>query len=48
VWATEGVLHHFDSSTTTTVAAVGLVLTVLAYVLTLVFGATYWHWLGYV
>jgi anion transporter len=25
----------------------GLVLTVLAYLLTLVFGATYWHWLGY-
>jgi solute carrier family 13 (sodium-dependent dicarboxylate transporter), member 2/3/5 len=27
---------------------VGLVLTVLAYLLTLVFGATYWRWLGYV
>ena len=27
---------------------VGLVLTVLAYVLTLLFGATYWRWLGYV
>jgi anion transporter len=26
----------------------GLVLTVCAYALTLVFGATYWHWLGYV
>ena len=26
----------------------GLVLTVCAYVLTLVFGATYWRWLGYV
>jgi len=26
----------------------GIVITVLAYVLTLVFGATYWHWLGYV
>ena len=26
----------------------GLVLTVLAYLLTLVFGATYWHWLGLV
>jgi solute carrier family 13 (sodium-dependent dicarboxylate transporter), member 2/3/5 len=26
---------------------VGLVLTVLAYLLTLVFGATYWRWLGY-
>ena len=26
----------------------GLVITVLAYVLTLVFGATYWRWLGYV
>ena len=26
----------------------GLVLTVLAYVLTLVFGATYWCWLGLV
>ena len=26
----------------------GLVLTVLAYVLTLLFGATYWRWLGYV
>lgn len=26
----------------------GLVLTVLAYGLTLLFGATYWHWLGYV
>jgi di/tricarboxylate transporter len=27
---------------------VGLVLTVLAYLLTLLFGATYWRWLGYV
>jgi di/tricarboxylate transporter len=27
---------------------IGLVLTVLAYLLTLVFGATYWRWLGYV
>lgn len=26
----------------------GIVITGLAYVLTLVFGATYWHWLGYV
>ena len=26
----------------------GLVLTVLAYLLTLLFGATYWQWLGYV
>lgn len=26
----------------------GLALTVLAYVLTLIFGATYWRWLGYV
>jgi solute carrier family 13 (sodium-dependent dicarboxylate transporter), member 2/3/5 len=26
----------------------GLVLTALAYALTLLFGATYWHWLGYV
>jgi len=26
----------------------GLAITVLAYILTLVFGATYWHWLGYV
>ncbi len=26
----------------------GLVLTVLAYLLTLAFGATYWRWLGYV
>jgi len=26
----------------------GLVITVLAYALTLVFGATYWRWLGYV
>jgi di/tricarboxylate transporter len=26
----------------------GMVLTVLAYALTLLFGATYWHWLGYV
>jgi solute carrier family 13 (sodium-dependent dicarboxylate transporter), member 2/3/5 len=26
----------------------GLVITALAYVLTLIFGATYWHWLGYV
>jgi len=26
----------------------GIVITVLAYVLTLVFGVTYWHWLGYV
>jgi anion transporter len=26
----------------------GVVLTVLAYGLTLMFGATYWHWLGYV
>jgi len=26
----------------------GLVITALAYVLTLLFGATYWHWLGYV
>ncbi len=25
----------------------GVVLTVLAYLLTLLFGATYWHWLGY-
>ncbi len=26
----------------------GIAITVLAYILTLVFGATYWHWLGYV
>lgn len=26
----------------------GIALTVLAYLLTLLFGATYWHWLGYV
>jgi len=26
----------------------GLVITALAYGLTLIFGATYWHWLGYV
>jgi sodium-dependent dicarboxylate transporter 2/3/5 len=26
----------------------GLILTVAAYLLTLLFGATYWHWLGYV
>lgn len=26
----------------------GIVLTVAAYMLTLLFGATYWHWLGYV
>ena len=26
----------------------GIVITVLAYLLTLLFGATYWHWLGYV
>lgn len=26
----------------------GLVLTMLAYVLTLVFSTTYWRWLGYV
>jgi anion transporter len=26
----------------------GIVITLLAYALTLLFGATYWHWLGYV
>ena len=26
----------------------GLAITVLAYLLTLLFGATYWRWLGYV
>jgi len=26
----------------------GIAITVLAYVLTLIFGATYWRWLGYV
>jgi di/tricarboxylate transporter len=26
----------------------GLVLTVIAYTLVMLFGATYWHWLGYV
>jgi di/tricarboxylate transporter len=26
----------------------GLAITVLAYLLTLMFGATYWRWLGYV
>jgi len=26
----------------------GIVITALAYLLTLLFGATYWHWLGYV
>jgi len=26
----------------------GIAITVLAYLLTLVFGATYWRWLGYV
>jgi len=26
----------------------GLAITAVAYVLTLIFGATYWHWLGYV
>jgi len=26
----------------------GIVITVLAYILTLVLGATYWRWLGYV
>ena len=104
-WATEGILHPFDSSTTTTVAVAllflhaqdadsrcfhllddgndvqfvvsfgfilpvnspqgmlaygtetffvrdfvrtGIAITALAYVLTLIFGATYWHWFGYV
>jgi sodium-dependent dicarboxylate transporter 2/3/5 len=27
---------------------VGLVMTFIAYVLLLVFAATWWHWLGYV
>jgi di/tricarboxylate transporter len=26
----------------------GLVLTVIAFILVMAFGATYWHWLGYV
>jgi len=26
----------------------GIAITILAYVLTMLFGATYWHWLGYV
>jgi len=26
----------------------GIVITVLAYLLAMLFGATYWHWLGYV
>ena len=26
----------------------GLVLTVMAFALAMLFGATYWHWLGYV
>jgi len=26
----------------------GLAITIVAYLLTLVFSATYWHWLGYV
>jgi anion transporter len=26
----------------------GVVITILAYLLTMLFGATYWHWLGYV
>ena len=36
------------TSTTRDFVRTGLVLTILAYMLTLVFGATYWSWLGYV
>jgi di/tricarboxylate transporter len=28
-------------------ARVGIVLTIAAYALMMVLGATYWHWLGY-
>lgn len=37
-----------DTFTSRDFVRTGLVTTVLAYVLTLVFGATYWRWLGYV
>ena len=37
-----------DTFTSRDFVRTGLVITVLAYVLTLVFGATYWRWLGYV
>ena len=41
------VAYGTDTFTARDYIRVGLVLTVLAYVLTLVFGATYWRWLGY-
>jgi solute carrier family 13 (sodium-dependent dicarboxylate transporter), member 2/3/5 len=37
-----------DTFTARDFVRTGLVLTVLAYLLTLLFGATYWQWLGYV
>jgi len=37
-----------DTFTSRDFVRTGLVITLLAYALTLVFGATYWHWLGYV
>ncbi|MDR3469691.1 MAG: DASS family sodium-coupled anion symporter [Xanthobacteraceae bacterium] len=37
-----------DTFTSRDFVRTGLVITVLAYVLALVFGATYWRWLGYV
>jgi anion transporter len=42
------VAYGTDTFTPRDFIRTGLVLTVLAYLLTLVFGATYWHWLGYV
>lgn len=37
-----------DTFTSRDFVRTGLVITVLAYLLTLLFGATYWRWLGYV
>ena len=42
------VAYGTDTFTARDFIRTGLVLTVLAYLLTLVFGATYWRWLGYV
>ncbi|HLY89541.1 MAG TPA: SLC13 family permease [Acetobacteraceae bacterium] len=41
------VAYGTDSFAVRDFIRVGLVLTVVAYLLTLVFGATYWRWLGY-
>lgn len=42
------VAYGTDTFTARDFIRTGIVITILAYALTMLFGATYWHWLGYV